>query len=39
MPDTDLVLMVNKLQALHRNVPGIKYAPPLNQYPTQLNTP
>ena len=39
MADTDLVLMINKLQALHRTISGIKYAPPLAQYPTQLNTP
>ena len=35
---TDLTLAVNRLQALHRDVPGIRYAPDLAEYPPNLTT-
>jgi hypothetical protein len=37
--DTDYTLLINRLQARHRALSGIKYAPDLHKYPTQLNTP
>jgi len=35
---TDLTLAINRLQALHRDVAGIRYAPDLSAYPPSLST-
>jgi hypothetical protein len=39
MSDTDFTLLINRMQTLHRAISGIRYAPPLHQYPTALQTP
>jgi len=39
MSDTDFTLLINRMQALHRAITGIRYAPPLDKYPTSLQTP
>lgn len=38
MADIDLTLAINKLQALHRSISGVRYAPDLSAYPTVLDT-
>lgn len=38
MPDSLTTLMINRMQALHRAVSGVRFAPALDKYPTQLNT-
>lgn len=38
MADRDLILVVNRMQAIHASVPGVRYAPRLQDYPTALAT-